>query len=69
MSMTREKTQWHLEYESAKPIIKDAVDEAYTAARKVLEAKGFSVANDDTAENLVAAIMEYLVDSAEAGQF
>jgi len=42
---------------------RDAVDDAYSAARLALVGCGFKVANDDRAEELVAAITQYLIDS------
>ena len=54
---------WHKDYEEAHPAVKEAIDEAYTAARAVLAEHGMAIANDDRAETLVAAIMEYVTES------
>lgn len=67
MSMTREASVLHEQYESADPLIQKAVDAAYTAARKEFESRGFTVSNTDPAEELVAAIYKYVIDSAVPG--
>lgn len=56
----------HEAYEKSPEIIQDAVDDAYTAVRTLFVERGFSVPNTDPAEELVAAIYKYLIDSAEA---
>ena len=66
MSLTREQRQAHNRYENGAPIIREVVvDAAYKAARKVIEATGMNVANDDRAEALIAAIEIYIEDSAD----
>lgn len=40
-----------------------AVDDAYAACRKALQARGLKVANDDRAERLVEAIAVYVRES------
>ena len=62
--MTREATILHEQYESAPPNIQQAVDRAYDYVRKEFENNGFDVSNSDPAEELVAAIYKYLIDSA-----
>jgi hypothetical protein len=63
--MTNEATFWHREYEGSKPVIRQAVDSSFSLVRNCLVDRGFSVANDDRAEILIAAIMEYLTESAD----
>ena len=64
MSMSRETTFLHEQFESAPPHIQWAVDVAYDRVRKTFEDFGFDVSNTDPAEGLVAAIYKYLIDSA-----
>lgn len=64
MTMTVEQTRAHERYEEAPKIFRQAVDDAYRAARSVLTERGFDVANDDRAEALIAAISVYLEESA-----
>ena len=66
MSLTREASQMDTAYEQAPRIIQDAVDDAYTAVRTLFVDQGFDVSSTDPAEELVAAIYKYLIDSAEA---
>jgi hypothetical protein len=65
MSMTIEETRAHERYQTAPKVFTDVVDNAYKAARKVIEDSGMDVANDDRAEALVSAIVRYIEDSAE----
>ena len=55
----------HNEYEKSNVIIQVTVDDAYDAVREIFEDRGFDVSNSDPAEELVAAIYKYLIDSAE----
>ena len=55
----------HDRYETAEGQIREAIDEAFNAAQGVLKEYGYSVSNTDPAEELVAAIYKYFVDSAE----
>jgi len=64
MSLTREQSNAHDRYEESDPIIFEAVNKAYYAARQSLIDSGMEVANDDRAEALVAAILIYVEDSA-----
>jgi hypothetical protein len=64
LSLTTDQRLAHLRYEIADNLIRQAVDDAYSAARKSLEANGMDCASDDRAEALVAAILIYLEDSA-----
>jgi hypothetical protein len=64
MSMTREASQLHEQYEAADSVVRQAVDDAYKAARVALESAGFDVDNSDPAEEFVAAIFKYVIDSA-----
>lgn len=64
MSMSRESTILHEQYEAAPPNIQWAVDRSYDCVRKTFEDFGFDVSNTDPAEELVAAIYKYLIDSA-----
>ena len=66
MSLSAEARRLHDEYENSISPIPQAVDEAYAAARAVLVEAGFSVSNSDPAEELVAYIYKYVIDSAEA---
>ncbi len=65
MSLTPEARRLHDEYSESNLIIQCAVDEAYDAVRQVFVDEGFDVANSDAAEELVAHIYKYLIDSAE----
>lgn len=64
MSLTKAQSQLHERYENAMPQTQQAIDAAYKAARTELEARGYTCANDDRAEALVAALYEYLIESA-----
>ena len=67
MSLTAEQSKAHQRYEHAEeanPIIFEAVNKAYYAARQSLIDSGMEVANDDRAEALVAAILIYIEESA-----
>ena len=57
--------QLHSRYEDAPNHIQFAVDAAFQAAVTVLHNKGIKCANDDTAEELVAAIFNYVEKSKE----
>jgi len=53
---------WHKVYEEQlKMKERTAVDRAFTAANKELRAGGFTTCGDDRAEELVAAIVKYVV--------
>jgi uncharacterized protein YyaL (SSP411 family) len=65
MSMSAEERQLHQEYETANPVVRQAVYESWNAVRAVALAAGMSVAGDDRAEQLVAAIYRFVRDSAE----
>ncbi len=65
MSLTPEARRLHNEYAEAERLIQSAVDDAYTAVRQLFEGRGFDVSNNDPAEELVARIYKYLIDSAE----
>lgn len=64
MTMTREASRLHQEYEDAPEAMREAIDAAYTAARKQLESRGFACSNDDDAEEFVAALYKYVAESA-----
>lgn len=68
MSLTAEAKRLHAEYEETEGNIREAIDEAFNEAQKVLAAYGYAVSNDDPAEELVAAIYKYFVDSAEPSE-
>jgi hypothetical protein len=65
MSLTPEARRLHNEYAEAERLIQSTVDDAYTAVRQLFEKRGFDVSNNDPAEELVAHIYKYLIDSAE----
>ncbi len=67
MSLTNAQVQAHRRYEESEeknPIIFEAVNKAYYAARQSLIDSGMNVANDDRAEALVAEILIYIEESA-----
>ena len=64
MSLTKQQSDAHKRYEESYPIIFEAVNKAYYAARQSLIDSGMEVANDDRAEALVAAILIYVEESA-----
>ena len=66
MTLTAEYRKWHGYYESvASNATRSVIDNAYTAARKALRDAGYEAANDDRAEDLIAAITQYLVQSRD----
>ena len=63
--MTQEAKQFHARYETLSVEERNHIDQAYTAARKWLS--GITVpANDDRAEEFVAAITKYYLASDNA---
>lgn len=50
-------------YKGEAPEVREAIDAAFNHAKQVLGLRGFNTANDDCAEELVAAIWLY-VDSS-----
>jgi hypothetical protein len=63
MSMTKEATKWHGVYEEMTPAEQEVIDGAYSEVRRVLSWDGRCPANDDRAEELVAAITKYYKES------
>lgn len=61
--MMEEDRKYHEAYENADDRLKFAVDDAYDAARKAIEARGFSLSNSDPAEAFLAMIMRYIIVS------
>lgn len=51
-------------YESVPAHVRRAIDDAFEAAQDALKERGLAVASDDRAENLVDAIMVYVLESA-----
>lgn len=60
--MTAEDSKWHAKYEALDDATRQTIDDAYTAARKQL-AFICKPANDDRAEELVAALTKYALES------
>jgi len=56
---------WHTQYENADRKTQQLVDDASQAAANVFNAAGRTISWDDRAERLVAACMQYLVESDE----
>jgi hypothetical protein len=65
MSLSEQARNLHNCYELTEGQVREATDEAFNAAQAVLSDYGYSVSNTDPAEELVAAIYKYFVDSAE----
>ncbi len=63
MSMTNDAIFWHQAYEDAHHEVRETVDSAYKEVRRIFKRDGGQVANDDRAEELVAALMRYWVES------
>jgi hypothetical protein len=62
--MTAENKFFHMKYEELSELERKTIDEAFTAARKVLcELRNFWPANDDRAEVLIADITKYYLAS------
>jgi hypothetical protein len=61
--LTNDWRYWHSLYEDESFPFKNAVDKAYDAARSAIQSQGYSTANDDRAEELVAAIVRYIIES------
>jgi hypothetical protein len=66
MSLSKEARFFHDEYERANSPVRQAVDSAADAAIQAIRGRGFDVSMSDPAEELVAAIYKYVIDSAEA---
>lgn len=64
MSLTRDQHAVHERYERFAPKVKLAIDRAFKQTQAVLRNEGLIVANDDRAEALVCAIVEYVEESA-----
>lgn len=64
MSLDRSLSEYREAYMEASSDFVLAIDEAFEAAQRVLKEAGFRVANDDHAENLVTAIVKYVVISS-----
>lgn len=62
---TQQDRDWHNVYQAATQQQKADVIAAFEAARAVLAAQGYSVAEDDRAEALVAAITRYMTQSQQ----
>ena len=54
---------WHEVYQNLKPAAKEIVDDAYMTVRKELTMSDMVAALDDRAEQLVAAITRYMIES------
>ncbi len=65
MSLSEQARALHASYELTEGQVREAIDESFNAAQQVLRDYGYSVSNSDPAEELVAAIYKYFVDSAE----
>lgn len=65
MTMNAHDTAWHTRYENLDEKTKDAVNDAWRAARDELRHHNIVVANDDRAEQFVAAITRYVIESKE----
>lgn len=63
MSLSTDAKFWHSEYQRADKLVRNTVDRAFTAARGAIASTGMDTANDDRAEELIAAIMKYLTES------
>ncbi len=61
--ITTQESRWHEVYTESPAHVRQAIDDAYTAARKVLAENQIEVANDDRAEAFVAALTRYSVES------
>lgn len=60
--MTDRDKFWHHIYEGLPPESRDAVDEAFRAARESLKENFMLTEGDDRAEALVAALTRYVVE-------
>ena len=66
MTLDRKLDAYREIYDGANDIDRDAIDEAFDAAFKVLKKYGYHVPGDDRSENVVTAIVKYLVESRNA---
>lgn len=62
MSLDRSLSQYREMYQNG-TLDSATIDKAFDACYAVLKARGIPIANDDRAENLVAAIAKYVVES------
>lgn len=60
--ITQQDKKWHEIYEGLPPETREAVDDAFMAARESLKENFMQTAGDDRAEALVAALARYVVD-------
>ena len=67
MSMSREATKYHEQYEQAPESIRWAVDAAYDQAILLFKCAGLPTSNSDAAETLVADLFKYVI-AAKAEQ-
>ena len=67
MSLTKESLYWHGTYENMTQFQRRRVDNAYTKVRhEILEDSNVIPKNGDEAEELIAAITKYYVQSGGA---
>jgi hypothetical protein len=66
VSMTAEAKKWHQVYEDMTPYEQHIIDTAYTELRRIISNNSrCTPANDDRAEELVAAITKYYKESLD----
>lgn len=63
MSLTTEEQHWHTHYRSSDDDTIAHIDLAFQVLRDALRTQGFSPANDDRAEAMIAAITKYILTS------
>ena len=66
MSLDRSLETYRELYYDAADLDRDAIDDAFEAAYKVLQRHGFTLSGTDLSENLVTAIVKYVVESGNA---